>query len=169
MSQPPAAEPPQDRPDEDGPETPPQAPPAPGAWQPPEPPTSPLQGGYPPYPAPYGAPPPGPQNPYGGGTTDIYRPIDTGGMSSTLKVVLGLLIGLVTGGFVWLFAIILILSTGTEDNILFVGSVAPLLVPAPLLIWKATRPWAVGLLAGTALVSVGLSGLCSSLLDSGST
>ena len=32
------------------------------------------------------------------------HPIDTGGMSSTLKVVLGLLIGLVTGGFVWLFA-----------------------------------------------------------------
>jgi hypothetical protein len=167
MSEPPAAEPPQDRPDEGGPETPPQAQPAPGAWQPPGLPTSPLQGGYPPYPPPYGAPS-GSPNPYGGDSMNYYQ-VESGGMSSSVKVVLGVLIGLVTGGFVWFLAIILILASGSDDNILFVGSVAPLLVPAPLLIWKATRPWAVGLLAGTALVSVGLSGLCSSFLDPGST
>ena len=39
-------------------------------------------------------------------------------------------------------------------------------MPAPLLIWQATRPWGVGLLMGTAISSIGMSGLCASLISS---
>ncbi len=54
---------------------------------------------------------------------------------------------------------------GSDEFLLF-AAVAPLIVPAPLLIWPATRPWAVGLLIGTAISSIGLSSICSSLLNS---
>ena len=53
--------------------------------------------------------------------------------------------------------------SATGNDFLFFAAVAPLIVPAPLLIWQATRPWAVGLLMGTAISSIGMSGLCASL------
>lgn len=142
------------------------------AWQPPgpelpPPPPPPPPGQYPGYGPPYDRPPPG-QNPYGGDTTSYYQPIDSGGMSSTVKVVLGVVIGVFAGFFLWVFAAILfslgVSDTGTE--FLFFAAVAPLVVPAPLLIWQATRPWAVGLLMGTAISSIGMSGLCASLISS---
>lgn len=128
------------------------------AWQSPGPPP-------PPPPPP---PPSDGQNPYGGGTTSPYHPIDSGGMSSAAKIVLGVLIGLFGGFFLWLFAAILFAgvtnASGSDNAFLFWAAVAPLLVPAPLLIWRATRPWAVGLLIGTAVCSIGLSSLCSSVI-----
>ena len=128
------------------------------AWQPP--------GQYPGYGPPYDRPPPG-QNPYGGDTTSYYAPIDSGGMSSTVKVVLGMVIGVFAGFFLWIVAAILFSAggTGSDTDFLFFAAVAPLLVPAPLLIWQATRPWAVGLLMGTAVASIGMSGLCASLIS----
>ena len=135
------------------------------AWQPPGPPPPPPPvppDQYPGYGPPYDRPPPG-QNPYGGDTTSYYQPIDSGGMSSTVKVVLGVVIGVFAGFFLWVFAAI-VFSVGTE--FLFFAAVAPLVVPAPLLIWQATRPWAVGLLMGTAISSIGMSGLCASLISS---
>ncbi len=138
------------------------------AWQPPGPELpSPLSGQYPGYGPPYDRPPPG-QNPYGGDTTSYYQPIDSGGMSSTVKVVLGVVIGVFAGFFLWVFAAILF-SLGVSDTgneFLFFAAVAPLVVPAPLLIWQATRPWGVGLLMGTAISSIGMSGLCASLISS---
>ena len=142
------------------------------AWQPPgpelpPPPPPPPPGQYPGYGPPYDRPPPG-QNPYGGDTTSYYQPIDSGGMSSTVKVVLGVVIGVFAGFFLWVFAAILF-SLGVSDTgneFLFFAAVAPLVVPAPLLIWQATRPWGVGLLMGTAISSIGMSGLCASLISS---
>ena len=142
------------------------------AWQPPgpelpPPPPPPPPGQYPGYGPPYDPPPPG-QNPYGGDTTSYYQPIDSGGMSSTVKVVLGVVIGVFAGFFLWVFAAILF-SLGVSDTgneFLFFAAVAPLVVPAPLLIWQATRPWGVGLLMGTAISSIGMSGLCASLISS---
>jgi hypothetical protein len=89
-------------------------------------------------------------------------------MSSTAKVVLGAVLGLCAGIFLWFVAVILFSVGGTSNGngFLFFAAVAPLVVPAPLLIWKATRPWAVGLLMGTAISSIGMSGLCASLLSS---
>jgi hypothetical protein len=137
------------------------------AWHPPGPPPPPPPGQYPGYGPPYDRPPPG-QNPYGGDTSSYYQPIDSGGMSSTAKVVLGVVIGVFTGFFLWSCAAIVFSASvsDSDTDFLFFAAVAPLIVPAPLLIWKATRPWAVGLLMGTAISSIGMSGLCASLISS---
>ena len=138
---------------------PPDEPPPGEGWQPPGPgPQTPPQQPGPTY----------SQNPYGGGTTNYYQPIDSGGMSSGVKVTLGVVIG-VFGGFVlWFVAAIgfAATSTGGGNGFLFLAAVAPLVVPAPLLIWKTTRPWAAGLLMGTAVVSIGMSSLCSAMISS---
>jgi hypothetical protein len=136
----------------------------------------PDEGWQPPGPA--TPPQPPPQNPYGAGPTSnyqpgydqpgYYQPSDSGGMSSTVKVVLGLVIGVFVGFVLWFVAVIAFSAGGTGDGtgFLFFAAVAPLVVPAPLLIWRATRPWAAGLLMGTAISSIGMSGLCASLLSS---
>jgi hypothetical protein len=133
------------------------------AWQPPGPGSQPSaqqpgQGSGPPY----------GQNPYGGGSTIYYRPNDSGGMSSSVKVVLGVVIGIFGGFFLWFVAAIGFgaSSAGDGNGFLFLAAVTPLVVPAPLLIWKATRPWAAGLLIGTAVASVGMSSLCSAMISS---
>ena len=124
------------------------------SWQPPGPP--------PPQPS------PAQQNPYGGSTTNYYQPIDSGGMSSGVKIFLGVVIGIFGGFFLWIVAAFAFAAggTGSDEGFLLFAAVAPLVVPAPLLIWQATRPWGVGLLIGTAVSSIGLSSLCSSMLDS---
>jgi hypothetical protein len=142
---------------------PPVEPPPEGAdtgWQAPGPPPPPPAYGQ----NPYGQPPP---NPYGGGTADYYRPIDSGAMSSSVKVVLGVVIGIFAGFCLWFVAAIGFASstTGDSNEFLFYAAVAPLVVPAPLLIWKATRPWAAGLLMGTAVASIGMSSLCSAMIN----
>jgi hypothetical protein len=144
------------------PDEPPQEPPADDEWQAPGPPPPSQQ--YPSYPYPYGQPPQ--QNPYGGGTSEVYRPIDSGGMPAAVKVVLGVVIGLIGGFFLWIMAAIGFAFVDDSDGSLVLAAIAPLIVPAPLLIWPATRPWAVGLLIGTAISSIGLSSICSSLLNS---
>ena len=143
-------------------------------WQPPSPPPQqpaqpPPTGQYPGYGPPYDRPPGPPgANPYGGGTVSYYQPIESGGMASGLKVVLGVLIGLFGGFFMWFVALIGFAdSTGGGNEIFFYAAVAPLVIPAPLLIWKATRPWAVGLLIGTAVSSIGLSSFCAAILGPG--
>jgi hypothetical protein len=140
---------------------PPDEPPPEQGWQPPGPPP-PRQPGPPYGQIPYG------QNPYGGGTTSPYQPVESGGMSSALKVVLGVLIGVFAGFFLWIVAAFGFAAGGTGDDtsVLFFSAVAPLVVPAPLLIWKVTRPWAAGLLLGTAVASIGMASLCSALINS---
>jgi hypothetical protein len=56
-------------------------------------------------------------------------------------------------------------GTGDDNTFMVFAALAPLIVPAPLLIWPATRPWALGLLIGTAISSIGLSSLCSSMIN----
>lgn len=154
MSQPPD-DAPEGRPDEE--------------WQPPAPPPPPPAGQHPGYGPPYGPPPydrPG-QNPYGGGTTSYYAAGPSGGMSRGAKVALGVVIGLFGGVVLWLMALFGYVGTSSTGNeVLFFAALAPLVVPAPLLIWKATRPWAAGLLVGTAIASIGLSSLCSAMISS---
>ena len=154
------------------PDEPDASPPGEG-WQAPGPaPVPPRYPGYgPPYDPPARQPPA--QNPYGGGTASydqpgFYQPSDSAAMSSTAKVVLGVVLGLCAGIFLWFVAVILFSAGGTANgnDFLFFAAVAPLVVPAPLLIWKATRPWAAGLLMGTAISSIGMSGLCASVLSS---
>jgi len=89
-------------------------------------------------------------------------------MSFAVKAVLGVLIGLTGGIVLWFFVAFLLAVSGVgdSDNFLFLAAVTPLLLPALLLVWPATRPWAVGLLIGTAVVSMGMSSLCSSMMGS---
>ena len=108
------------------------------------------------------------QNPYGADPTGYYQPLDSGGMSTASKVVLGAVIGLFGGFVLWFFAVFLVAVSGIGDDttFLFYAAVGPLVVPAVLLIWQATRPWAVGMLMGTAVVSIGMSSLCSAMIGS---
>jgi len=132
-------------------------------WQAPGPPPPSSQ--YPSYPYPYGQPPQ--HNPYGGGTSEVYRPIESGGMPSAVKIVLGVVIGLVAGFVLWIVAAFGFAGAGVDDDgFLLFAALAPLIVPAPLLFWPASRPWGVGLLIGTAISSIGLSSLCSAMLNS---
>ncbi len=89
-------------------------------------------------------------------------------MPSAVKVVLGVVIGLCGGFFLWFMALIGFAGAWSRQQRrhLVLAALAPLIVPAPLLIWPATRPWATGLLIGTAISSIGLSSLCSALLPS---
>ena len=85
-------------------------------WQAPGP--APVPPRYPGYGPPYDPPeqPTAPANPYGGGTTSYYQPIDSGAMSSTAKVVLGAVLGLCAGIFLWFVAVILFSAGGTSDG-----------------------------------------------------
>ncbi len=135
---------------------PPDEPPPGDPWQPPGP--------QPAQPTPAGQNPHG-QNPYGGETTSFYQ-IDSGGMGNGVKVTLGVVIGLFAGFVLWFVALILFATSSSGNNLpLLFAAVAPLVVPAPLLIWQATRPWAVGLLIGTAVTTIGLSSLCSAMVN----
>jgi hypothetical protein len=90
-------------------------------------------------------------------------------MSSAVKVVLGIVVGLFGGFVLWFvaaFGFIAAASDADSTVLLFFAAVAPLVAPAVLLAWKATRAWAVGLLIGTAVSTIGLSGLCGSMIGS---
>ena len=117
-------------------------------------------------PGPAPLPPQPPPNPYGGDNMSYYRPVDSGGMSRNVQVVLGVVIGLAGGFFLWIVAVIAFAESTRGDAIFFYAAAAPIVVPVPLLIWKATRPWAVGLLMGTAVATIGMSSLCSAMLNS---
>jgi hypothetical protein len=99
--------------------------------------------------------------------SEVYRPIESGGMPSAVKVVLGVVIGLFAGFVLWIMAALGFATSGvSDDGFLLYAALVPLIVPAPLLFWPASRPWGVGLLIGTAISSIGLSSLCSALLNS---
>jgi hypothetical protein len=99
--------------------------------------------------------------------SEVYRPIESGGMPSAVKVVLGVVIGLFAGFVLWIMAALGFATSGVDDDgFLLFAALVPLIVPAPLLFWPASRPWGVGLLIGTAISSIGLSSLCSALLNS---
>jgi hypothetical protein len=86
-------------------------------------------------------------------------------MSGGAKTVLGVVLGLFGGFVLWIVAAIGFAGSSDDNTFLVFAAVAPLVVPAPLLIWKATRPWALGLLMGTAVASIGMSSLCSAMIS----
>ena len=151
-------------------------PPGPSPQPPPQPPPA-QQQPYPQQPnpqqpygqQPYGQPyaPGDPANPYGGGTMNYYQPIDSGGMSRGRQDRPGHPDRPLRRVLPWFVAAVGFAAGSDGDNgFLFYAAVAPLVVPAPLLIWRATRPWAVGLLMGTAVASIGMSSLCSAMISS---
>jgi len=88
------------------------------------------------------------------------EPPESGGRLNGAKVRSGLALGLTGGALVWLWAASLFEGAESEPFLLST-TLATLLVPATLLLFKVSRPWAVGLLIGAAIASIALGRLCS--------
>lgn len=99
------------------------------------------------------------------------------GMAGWSKVLLGAVIGM-AGGVVVLVAVLLLIaftagsSSGGGDGGGITGEMVfalcvlvPTLLPAPMLFFRATRLWAVGLMIGAGLSSVVLAGTCAYLIQ----
>lgn len=131
---------------------PPIEPPGPPPGPPPEQPSG------PPYGSPYGPPyPAGPPGPYEAPRTSPWLGILLGaliigpvlGVAGPIAAVLGLAWLEVDNGFAY-----------------FAGAVLlPLALPVPLLFFRPSRPWGVGIMIGAALTAIVLAGTCALILD----
>lgn len=104
---------------------------------------------------PYGARPPGPSQ--------------AGTANKILGYVLGIaLIGPALAVACPLAGIGIADSSGAQGNgigaIVIAGIVIPFLLPIPLIFFKPTRPWGVGILIGVALTIIVLGGLCAGFI-----
>ena len=115
-----------------------------------------MSGPPPPGPPPPGWPPGPPPRPHG--------PPASPDVSPWLGILLGaFVIGPVVGTLVPI-AVVAVLSSGSVDNgwtYFVLAVVVPLVVPVPLLFWKPTRPWGVGIIIGAALTAIVLAGSCA--------
>ncbi len=131
--------------------------------QPPGPPVGPPSYGQPGAPA-YGSPYP----------PTAYQH-QQGGMAGWAKVLVGGLIGTVAGVAVLVAVLVVVASQadnvsgepgGISGEAVFALCVlVPTLVWAPMLLFRATRLWAVGLMIGAGLSSVVLAGACAYIIQ----
>lgn len=112
---------------------------------------------------PYGQSPYGqnPQNPYG-----AYPAAP--GLPNWAKTLFGVLIGLPVSILSVILAFVLVGLPGPTGLKVFLVTVVPMLLGAPFLIAKSTRPWGVGLMIGLAIGSLVLGGACVSIIDGSS-
>lgn len=122
-----------------------------------EPPTPPPGYGPPGYGPPY-PPPPSPYQ---------QQP----GMAGWSKVLIGAVLGMVGGVIVLVAVLILIGSTVSSDTsitgemVFALCVLVPTLLPAPMLFFRATRMWAVGLMIGAGLSTIVLAGACAYIIQ----
>lgn len=114
----------------------------------------------------YGYPYPQPGSPY------QQQP----GMAGWSKVLIGGVLGM-TGGVIVLIAVLIVIGS-SADNFNGTGGgisgqavfalcvLVPTLLPAPMLLFRATRLWAVGLMIGAGLSTVVLAGTCAVIIQS---
>lgn len=113
-------------------------------------------------PPPYGQQPMPPypyQQPY------AYQPPP---MSPWVGYLVGALaIGPIAGVFLSIFMVMVLGSMGVESGAaLLVGAVVvPTVMPVPLLFFKPTRPWGIGIMIGIALTSIVLGGVCVAIVS----
>ncbi len=91
------------------------------------------------------------------------------GPSPWAQVLLGGLIGLVLGVGGLVLVVIVIVNVDAQASgtvVLGLGVLVPLLLPTPLLFFRQTRMWAVGLMIGCAVSSIGLAGTCVLIANS---
>lgn len=95
----------------------------------------------------------------------------SGGLSSWAQVLLGALIGGVCGVVVLVLVLILIAGVGGNYDSSLSGEavfalcvLVPTLLPVPLLFFRVTRMWAVGLVIGAGLSTIALAGSCALIL-----
>lgn len=96
------------------------------------------------------------------------------GMAGWSKVLIGAVLGMV-GGVIVLVAVLLIIGftadswSGdgggiTGEAVFALCVLVPTLLPAPMLLFRATRLWAVGLMIGAAMSTVVLAGTCAYII-----
>jgi hypothetical protein len=91
------------------------------------------------------------------------------GPSPWAQVLIGGLIGLGlgVGGLVLVVTIVVRVYAQASGTVVFgLGVLVPLLLPTPLLFFRQTRMWAVGLMIGCAVSSIGLAGSCVLIANS---
>ncbi|MDP2772020.1 MAG: hypothetical protein Q8O61_00570 [Nocardioides sp.] len=119
---------------------------------------------YPPPPS--GGPPPGQ---WGMPPPQTPRPR---GVSPWGQVGLGALIGMIAGPIVLLLVLFVIGAVAAEnyDNditgelVFALCVLVPTLLPVPLLFFRATRMWAVGVIIGAGLSTIALAGACALII-----
>jgi hypothetical protein len=84
------------------------------------------------------------------------------------QVLTGAGIGLVIGGVLMGVVLALVVASGAEDisgeAVFALVVLVPLACPVPLLFFRHTRMWAVGLLIGIGLVTISLAGACALII-----
>jgi hypothetical protein len=118
-------------------------------------------------PPPYGGTPPGewgPPAPWGGPPP----PKPPGGLPVWGQVLAGAGIGLFAG-VVLMVLVVVVAASAQQDSsdelsgatLFWLAVLVPLAFPVPLLFFRHTRMWAVGLIIGTALSTISLAGACA--------
>ena len=117
-------------------------------------------------PPPYGGPPPGqwgyPPPP----------PPRQGGLSAWAQVGFGALIGTFAGPIVLVMVIFVIGAAAAEnydadisgEMVFALCVLVPTLLPVPMLFFKVTRMWAVGLVIGAGISTIALEGTCALII-----
>ena len=106
-----------------------------------------------------------PNPPYGA----PYQPPDQG-VSPWVGYLIGsLVIGPILAIGIPFLSLAVFASTAYDDDSAFtvaavIGLVLPFLLPIPLLLKKATRPWGVGILVGVGVTLFVLGGLCAGFI-----
>jgi hypothetical protein len=128
---------------------------------PPPPPGGPYYGGTPP--GQWG--PPGPWEP---GRQLPPRP--PGGIPVWAQVLSGTAIGLFAGIALLILVVIVVASAqdGNEDlsgaTFFWIAVLVPVLFPVPMLFFRPTRMWGVGLMIGVAVSTISLAGACAAII-----
>lgn len=122
----------------------------------------PPQGGQPQWQPQWGQQPYYPPPPSPGG----------GGLSGWAQVALGGLIGLVVGPVVLLVVLVIIGAASADSSgegitgemVFALCVLVPTLLPVPMLFFRVTRMWAVGLVIGAGVASISLAGACALII-----
>jgi hypothetical protein len=122
-------------------------------------------------PPPYGGTPPGGWGPPGPpGQWGPPPPRPPGGLPVWGQVLAGAGIGLFAGVVLLILVVVLVASAqGGDDDMsgatfFWLAVLVPILVPVPLLFFRPTRRWGVGLVIGVALSTISLAGACAAII-----
>lgn len=120
-------------------------------------------------PPPYGGPPPGQWGPPSQWGQQPPPPRPPGGLPVWGQVLAGAGIGLVLGGVLMGVVLAFLATSGSADisgeTIFALVVLVPLACPVPLLVFRHTRMWAVGLLIGIGLTTISLAGGCALIIN----
>jgi hypothetical protein len=97
-------------------------------------------------------------------------PRPPGGIAVWAQVLSGIAIGLFAGVALLVLVVIVIAGAlGDDENMsgttfFWIAVLVPVLFPAPMLFFRQTRMWGVGLIIGVALCTISLAGACATII-----